>query len=154
MKKKDALFFLSYFDTLLIFRIKSYERSKDYLKQEPILATRCFEALKNRQKWEGITDLRSNGWADRRTEGQTDGRTDPHRGASKNLQFKTKRGCVALTVWLQRLIKDTSYFQKSVVFQRFCKIAFWFSFTLFGTASKQIELQKPDWTTFEAHLIF
>ena len=28
----------------------------------------------------------------------------------KNLQFKTKRGSVALSVWLQRLIKETTFF--------------------------------------------
>ena len=70
---------------------------------------------------------------------------------SKNLQFKTKRGSEALTVWPQRLIKET-YFQKSDNFQWFCEIAFCNSFTLFVTASKRIELQKPDWTTFEALL--
>ena len=102
----------------------------------------------------GPTEQRMGGQTDRRTDGRTDRPSQRRFLASKNLQFKTKQGCVALTVWLQRLIKDASYFQKSVVFQRFCKIAFWFSFTLFGTASKQIQLQKPDWTTFEAHLVF
>jgi len=70
----------------------------------------------------------------------------------KNLQFKTKWSSVALTVWPQCLIKETSYFQKSDNFQWFCKIAFCDFFTLFVTASKRIELQKPDWTTFEALL--
>ena len=62
----------------------------------------------------------------------------------KNLQFKTKRGSVALMVWPQRLMKETSYFHNSDNFQWFCENAFCNCFTLFVTASKWIELQKPN----------
>ena len=58
-------------------------------------------------------------------------------------QIQDQAGSAALTVWPQRLIKET-YFQKSNDFQWFCKIAFWDFFTLFVTASKLIELQKSD----------
>ena len=51
---------------------------------------------------------------------------------------------------LAAALDQETYFQKSDVFQWFCKMAFWYFFTFFMTASKPIELQKPDWTTFEA----
>ena len=46
----------------------------DVYQQEPILATRCSKARGNRRKWEGVTDLP--------TDGRTDGRTD---GTPKNI---------------------------------------------------------------------
>ena len=60
-------------------------------RQEPILATQCSEARRKRRKWEGVTDLRMDGWTDRRTARGTDGWMDrpSYRGASEHLKMRS-----------------------------------------------------------------
>ena len=41
-------------------RVGKRVRGETVVKQEPILATRCSKARRNRQKWEGVTDRRTD----------------------------------------------------------------------------------------------